>query len=250
VPDAYFQGLAATQAATTPNTAGRVHIVTDLRTGRKVVGKFGWKASVPNLLNFAGEAYKEELGVTSPGWVRDADGRLINEENPPQGNVALLKFNPVLSPNEDDLADVVALAEFMAMLAAPPRGPITATVTNGAEVFTAIGCADCHNTTMMTGSHPISALSVKSFAPYSDFLLHDMGALGDGIPQGAARGTEMRTAPLWGLRTQTRFLHDGRSATLEDAILQHQGQGQFSRTRFQQLSAADRSALLAFLRSL
>lgn len=250
VPDAYFQGLAATQLATTPETAGRVNLVTDLRTGRKVVGKFGWKAASPNLFHFAGDAYKEEMGITSPGWLRDSDGRLIDEENPPQGNAALLKFNPVFSPNEDDLDDVEAFADFMSLLAAPPRGPINATVTAGQEVFLDIGCADCHNTTMMTGTNAVPQLSLKSFAPYSDFLLHDMGSLGDGVSQGMATGREMRTAPLWGLRLHTRFLHDGRASSIEDAINQHQGQGAAARTRFQQLNSTDRAAIVAFLKSL
>jgi CxxC motif-containing protein (DUF1111 family) len=64
-----------------------------------------------------------------------------------------------------------------------------------------------------------------SFHPYSDFLLHDMGSFGDGISQGAAGGREMRTAPLWGLRTLQRFFHDGSARSLEDAIRRHDGQG-------------------------
>ncbi len=86
---------------------------------------------------------------------------------------------------------------------------------------------------------------------YSDFLLHDMGALGDGIEQGQATGREMRTAPLWGLRLFTSFLHDGRAATIEAAILAHDGQGRRrARDRFATLPAASRASLVAFLRTL
>jgi CxxC motif-containing protein (DUF1111 family) len=250
VPDTFFQALAAQQALLTPATAGRVNRMMDLRTGRIVVGKFGWKAASPNLLNFAGDAYKEEMGITTPGWLSDADGRLIDEENPPQGNVSLLALNPVDDPNEENLDDVRAFADFMALLAPPQRGPVTAQVTAGDTVFRRIGCADCHAPTLVTGTNPVAALSLKSFNPYSDFLLHDMGTLGDGIEQGIARGSEMRTAPLWGVRFQRTLLHDSRAKSLDEAILQHRGQGKGAADRFRGLSATDRDALLAFLKSL
>lgn len=250
VPDAAFTALAASQTLLTPSTAGRVNRVQDLRTGQRVVGKFGWKAAGPNLLNFAGDAYKEEMGITTPGWIRDANGRLIDEENPPQGDVSLLAQNPAPNPNDADIDDVIAFADFMSLLAPPPRGPVTPAVTAGESVFRALGCADCHTPQLVTSPNSIAALSLKSFAPYSDFLLHDMGTLGDGIEQGLARGTEMRTAPLWGLRFQRSYLHDGRARTLDAAIEQHLGQGRFSAARFRELNATDRTALLAFLNSL
>lgn len=250
VPDSVLFALAAKQAALTPSTAGRVNKVQDLLTGLTVAGKFGWKAANPNLINFSGDAYKEEMGITSKGWKRDKDGRLIDEENPPQGNVALLAHNPVPSPNEPDLVDVIAFADFMRFLAPPPRGPINANVQAGEKVFAKIGCAACHTPSLMTGTHTVPALSMKSFAPYSDFLIHDMGSLGDGIEQGTAKGTEMRTAPLWGLRTQNALLHDGRARSIEEAIQMHRGQGQGASDKFRGLNATDKAALIAFLKSL
>ncbi|HET6424580.1 MAG TPA: di-heme oxidoredictase family protein, partial [Planctomycetaceae bacterium] len=209
-----------------------------------------WKAANPNLINFSGDAYKEEMGITSPGWKRDKDGRSIAEENPPQGNAALLAHNPVTSPNEPDLEDVIAFADFMRFLAPPPRGPINANVNAGEKVFTNIGCVNCHTSSLTTGTNAVAALNLKTFAPYSDFLIHDMGSLGDGIEQGTARGTEMRTAPLWGLRTQPNLLHDGRAKSIEEAIQLHRGQGQTAADRFRTLSTTDKANLLAFLRSL
>ena len=250
VPDSVYFALAAKQATMTPATAGRVNKVTDLITGITVAGKFGWKAASPNLVNFSGDAYKEEMGITSKGWKRDKDGRSIEEENPPQGNAALLAHNPVASPNEPDLVDVIAFADFMRFLAPPPRGPINDTVKAGEKVFSNIGCANCHTPSLTTGTNASAALSLKTFAPYSDFLIHDMGSLGDGIEQGVARGNDMRTAPLWGLRTQTNLLHDGRAKSIEEAIQMHRGQGQSSADKFRNLSATDKAALMAFLKSL
>jgi CxxC motif-containing protein (DUF1111 family) len=117
-------------------------------------------------------------------------------------------------------------------------------------VFDAVGCGDCHVRTLATGPSPVTALAFKTFAPYSDFLLHDMGPLGDGIEQGAATGRDMRTAPLWGVRLLTSYLHDGRAHTLRDAILAHDGQGRTAMQRFTALSAHKQGALIAFLKTL
>jgi len=250
VPDAMLLVLAFKQRLLTPDTAGRPNFITDLRTGQRRIGRLGWKAAVPNLTNFSGDAYKEEMGITTPGWLPDSDGRTIDEENPPQGDFDMLAFNPVTSPNEPDIEDVVLFADFMTFLAPPPRGPITADVRLGEAVFTRIGCADCHVPALLTGNHPSAALRFRMFSPFSDFLLHDMGELGDEIEQGEASGNEMRTAPLWGLRTQQSFLHDGRAKTVSEAILQHAGQGTRSRNRFRLLSERDRMRLMAFLNSL
>ena len=96
----------------------------------------------------------------------------------------------------------------------------------------------------------MKAIAFRGFAPYSDFLLHDMGALGDGIVQGKASGRDMRTAPLWGVRLLNVYLHDGRAHTLPEAILGHDGQGRGARQRFAALSAHRQAALIAFLSTL
>lgn len=208
--------------------------------GMKTVGKFGWKAQIPTLHQFAGQAYLDEMGVTSP---------FFPNENCPQGRCDHLKFNPRPGLN-DDGTDTRKLADFMAMLAPPPRGPVTPDVIAGEGVFNRIGCNSCHVSTLQTGSSPIAAFDEVTYHPYSDFLLHDMGALGDRIPEGEATASEMRTPPLWGLRFLKEFLHDGRATTLEAAILGHEGQGGAARDRFIQLSDGDRARLLAFLNSL
>jgi CxxC motif-containing protein (DUF1111 family) len=151
---------------------------------------------------------------------------------------------------EDDGSGVEAFADFMRLLAPPLRGPISAEVQAGEQVFSRIGCAGCHVPTWTTGGSPIAALNGVLFHPYSDFLLHDMGTLGDGIEQGQASGAEMRTMPLWGLRMRQSFLHDGRVGSIEGAILGHEGQGDQARQQFYVLTPADVEALMAFLQSL
>ena len=239
-PDATFIALAAQQAETSPATAGRVAFVTNFVAGTRTVGKFGWKAQVPSLFQFAGEADLNELGITNPEFPN---------ENCANGNCSDLARNPAPGMN-DSGEGVRQLTDFMLMLGAAPRGVITADVTAGEQVFQQLGCNQCHVPNLTTGSHPIAALSNKTYSPYSDFLLHDMGALGDGIVQGEASGREFRTAPLWGLRTQRNFLHDGRANSLNEAIAAHDGQARTSREAYQRLDSPALARLMAFLNSL
>jgi CxxC motif-containing protein (DUF1111 family) len=242
VPDATFVALAARQARLSPRTAGRPNVVLDVASGERVVGRFGWKSQVPNLFQFSADAYVNEMGITTP---------LFPDEVCPQGNCQLLSCDPVPGV-DDDLADVELFAAFMRLLAPPrPRQAVDLrAVAAGSRLFDEVGCADCHVRALTTGPSAVAALDRRTFHPFSDFLLHDMGSLGDGIVQGEASGTEMRTAPLWGLRVITTFLHDGRASTVEDAILAHEGQGRRARRRFLALTPRQRDYLLRFLGTL
>jgi len=240
VPDATFEAIARLQARFTPETAGRPNRVMNLTTNEIVIGKFGWKGQVPTLFQFAGDAYLNEMGITNPQFPN---------ENCPQGNCSALAENPAPGLN-DNGEGVDNFTNFMTLLGPPPRGPITRDVVAGGVIFAALGCANCHVPALQTGPHDVRALSNKTFFPFSDFLLHDMGRLGDGIVQGDATGKEMRTAPLWGLREIKRFLHDGRATTVDQAILEHDGQGASARDRFKGLSSDAMAKLLEFLNSL
>jgi CxxC motif-containing protein (DUF1111 family) len=235
LPESAFHDLAQREASLFPGEAGRVGIVNG------AVGRFGWKNQVPNLRTFAGDAYLNEMGITSPDFP---------DENCPQGDCSLLRCNPGPTPVNDDGSGVTAFEDFMTLLAPPPRGPISGNVARGQEVFHTVGCNHCHTPTLVTGSSPIAALSNQTFHPYSDFLLHDMGKLGDGIPLGGAAGGEFRTAPLWGVNQITSFLHDGSASSVSAAIEAHDGQGKTASKQFHALSAQDRQALLDFVNSL
>ena len=201
VPDASFYLEMFLQSFFTPETAGRPNVVLDLRSGDWTVGRFGWKAGIGSLFDFAADAYKDEMGITVLGSIRDDDGRLVSEENAPQGDVTQLAFNLVESPNEPDDLDIVGFNDFMTLLAPPPTHVMSGQARQGKEIFRQIGFADCHQPTMRTGRNAIAALDRVAFQPYSDFLLHDMSALGDGLEQGWARGSEMRTAAVGSERT-------------------------------------------------
>jgi CxxC motif-containing protein (DUF1111 family) len=242
VPEGELRALARRQARFTPEIAGRPNVVTDASTGAEALGRFGWKSQGPSLLHFSGDAYLNEMGITTP---------MFPDENCPNGDCSLLACDPVPGLDDEDLGDVEKFRDFMAFLAPPPaRRASTFSAQQGSRLFDQVGCASCHVRTLVTGASEVAALRYRTFAPYSDFLLHDMGALGDGIEQGLASGAEMRTAPLWGLHLLTTYIHDGRARTLDEAILAHDGQGRGARDRYAALSARKKAALVAFLTTL
>lgn len=221
--------------------------------GAARVGRFGWKDQHASLESFSADAYLNEMGITTP---------LLPDENTSAGR-DVSAFDTVEDP-EDDGVDVVAFANFMRSTKAPPRGPITSDVRAGEDLFTSVGCNVCHVASIVTAPPGTringgvlavrSALGNKVIHPYSDFLLHDIGS-GDGIPvqptpEFAATATEMRTAPLWALRTRNRLMHDGLSFTKEEAIARHNGQATTARQRFDALTANQKRLLLKFLDSL
>jgi CxxC motif-containing protein (DUF1111 family) len=247
--------LLAIRAAQPPGMRGTAVPVPVLEADGKVrIGRFGWKGQHASLVSFSGDAYLNEMGITSP---------MFPDENSSSGNPGIEEYDSVPDP-EDDGVDIVAFADFMRATKAPARGPITPDVEAGAELFAKIKCSVCHTPSIVTappgtvingGEFTVPpALGSKIIHPYSDFLLHDIGT-GDGIPtfptaEYASTANQMRTAPLWGLRTRNRLMHDGLSFTAEEAILRHAGQARRVVNDYKALSAAQKAQLLAFLESL
>ena len=222
-------------------------MVADPATGKTLIGRFGWKAQQATLLSFAGDAYLNEIGITN---------RLFPVENAPNGNVQLEEQYDTVADPEDIIdpttgkGDIDRVTDFMRFTGSPPRLPPTSSASAGRSVFQNTGCAVCHVPLMMTGPNKIAALSQQQVWLFSDLLLHDMGALGDGIAQGAANVREMRTSPLWGLRASAPYLHDGRAATVDDAIKAHDGEAKTARDRYMKLSKQQVQQLLDFLNSI
>ena len=224
--------------------------------GTSRIGRFGWKSQHASLESFSADAYLNEMGITSP---------LFPEENTSSGRYVGFGsgYDPVADP-EDDGEDVVAFADFMRATKAPPRGPISDDVLAGEALFNKIGCAVCHTPSITTAKPGAringstvtvpAALGNKIIHPYSDFLLHDIKT-GDGIPvlplpEYSSTANQIRTAPLWALRTRNRLMHDGLSFTKQDAIQRHGGQATGVTSNYNALSAAEKAQLLAFLDSL
>lgn len=226
---------------------GKPAMIQDVVSGEMRVGHFGWKAQQATLLAFAADAYLNEMGITN---------RFFPTENAPNGNTELLaQFDNYADPEdqidpETGKADIDVVADFIRFLAPPPPMPPTPETLAGQRTFVQIGCANCHQPVMTTDPNVIPSLDRKPVPLYSDLLLHDMGALGDGIAQSAAGPREMKTPPLWGLRASAPYLHDARATTVDEAIRAHDGEAARTRDRYLPLSPVERQQLLEFLRTL
>ncbi|OFW30308.1 MAG: hypothetical protein A3H97_09505 [Acidobacteria bacterium RIFCSPLOWO2_02_FULL_65_29] len=226
--------------------SGRAAIVTDVGTGARRVGRFGWKSQQATLLTFGADAYRNEMGITNDLFPQESAVGVT----PPQMRLC----DP--RPDPEDARDPLTgkrgidnFEAFMKFLAPVGRAAIDETVRSGERVFAAIGCAACHVPSLTTGpsSHP--AFNRKPVPLFSDLLLHDVGT-GDGIRQESAEPEEIRTPALWGLRFRRPLLHDGRAADVQDAIRAHRNEADLARQGFAALTPSDAAALLAFLRSL
>jgi CxxC motif-containing protein (DUF1111 family) len=206
----------------------------------KYICRFGKKAAAYDLLNQTVNAYNQDMGITSSFNLLDAyTGQQADAEI-----------------TDKTVRDVVA---YLQMLKAPvPRNQDNAEVQQGKSIFMQIQCSNCHRPQLQTAYSAITALSYKTFYPYTDLLLHDMGpALDDGYTEASARTSEWRTPALWGLGLspasqggQYYLLHDGRAHSIEEAILLHGGEAANSVQHYQQLSEGERNALIKFLKSL
>lgn len=224
------------------------------------VARFGWKNQHASLLSFSADAYLNEMGITSP---------LQPNENTSNG-VSVAAFDTVPDPEEAPSVDnpfgpdVEFFARFMRATKAPPRDTVAAATSaaiTGANIFTSIGCANCHRTSITTapagtvvngGTFVIPpALGDKIIHPYSDFMLHDVGT-GDFIVQNGGQSTltKLRTPPLWGLRTRSRMMHDTVTFTRNNAILRHDNEAFGPANNYFNLSLTQKNQLVAFLNSL
>jgi CxxC motif-containing protein (DUF1111 family) len=228
-------------------------------------GRFGHKAQNKSLLIFSGEAYNVEMGISNLAFPteRDETEGCHDLAVSPNSEAA---FEPEPGapsspfPAVDGLSSIEKFTVFMRFLAPPTpslnvRNATPASIASGQQLFGDVGCALCHTPSLKTYARAsIPAMAGKAVNLFSDLLLHDMGrGLSDGIQQGQAGGREFRTAPLWGLGQRLFFLHDGRTADLRQAILEHYSDGSEANTvtrRFFSLPDAQQQDLLNFLRSL
>jgi CxxC motif-containing protein (DUF1111 family) len=247
VDEASLVQIAAAQLS--QGVSGRPNLVWDVTKRRLVLGRFGWKANQPTLRQQVAAAFIGDIGVTSVMFpnenctsVQQACKRM------PPGNT------PELFPEMFD-----ALLAFMRGTGVPARRDTDdPQVQHGEQLFQAAGCAACHVPELRTGDYPpMPALQGQLIRPYSDLLLHDMGAeLADGRPDFGASGSEWRTPPLWGVGLteavsgRMSLLHDGRARDFAEAILWHGGEASAAREVFRSMSREQRAALIKFLYSL
>ena len=231
--------------------SGRANWVWNAETEQLELGRFGWKSNEPDLRQQTASAFLADIGITSS--IRPLDDLT-------ESQFATLKEEVILDSEaelDDKILDRVVL--YLQTLAPPARRDWTdPEVLRGKELFHKANCVACHIPELSTGnSECLPELAKQTIRPYTDLLLHDMGAdLADNRPDFEATGTEWRTPPLWGIglteavNGHTRFLHDGRARNLEEAILWHGGEAEESQQFYLDLPEQDRAALLSFLQSL
>jgi CxxC motif-containing protein (DUF1111 family) len=246
IPDETLRALEDPFDRNGDGVRGRAAIVINPVTGAQRVGRFGWKAQHATLLAFAGDAYRNEMGITNDLFRQEyaydvSESRMRQCDAIPEPED---RRNPATGRRGIDNFEA-----FMRFLAPVPRATVDATARDGERMFNAIGCAACHVPQLATGPSVNPLFNRRGVPLYSDLLLHDVGT-GDGIPQAAARANEIRTPALWGLRFRRPLLHDGSAATVDDAVARHLGEAELARRGFLQLSPEDRQRLSAFLRSL
>jgi CxxC motif-containing protein (DUF1111 family) len=246
IPDADILSREDINDANGDGISGTANRVWNIAEHKKTLGKFGWKAGNPTVMQQTASAYLQDMGITSFLFPK--------ESSFDQSQYDHLQDDVELS---DSL--LYAVSFYMKTLAVPARRNVqNADVKRGKQLFESAKCSACHTPRHRTGVNvAFKDVSNQLIFPYTDLLLHDMGPeLSDHRPDFDADGAEWRTPPLWGIglteivNGHSNFLHDGRARTLTEAIMWHGGEGLVSREAFRTMSAADRAALLKFLKSL
>lgn len=226
--------------------SGKPNYVWDPTTGSRKLGRFGLKANTASILTQAAGAYNNDMGITNKIFpLETVDGQ------------------PQMDGLNDDyeLPDSIlnAVNFYVQTLQVPARRNVTdPSVLRGKQIFLDARCESCHKQTFNTNINvAFPVMSNQRIHPYTDLLLHNMGeGLADHRPDFEADGFEWKTTPLWGLGLIEKvnypgfYLHDGRARTILEAIMWHGGEAEASKNYVEQLSKADRDALLKFLKSL
>jgi len=247
IPDAQILALADPNDSNGDGVSGKANYVYDIASNSTKMGRFGWKANQPNVKQQVAAAFSGDMGITS--------SLFPNENCPPGVDCGAIPNGG--SPEIEDL-NFNRVVLYSQVLAVPARRNYKdQNVLKGKQIFESINCTACHAPKFVTGNHAVAALQNQTIRPYTDLLLHDMGAgLADNSPDFLASGNEWRTQPLWGIgliktvNGHTNLLHDGRARNIEEAILWHGGEAQNAKDKYKQLSAQERSDLLAFINSL
>ncbi|MBW3694805.1 c-type cytochrome [Vibrio sp. T187] len=229
--------------------SGKANRVLDVQTNELTLGRFGWKAGQPNLMQQNAAAFNGDLGLTS---------NLFPNENCTSAQSTCTDFPNGGDPEVSD--NILDFVEFYSQHLAVPirRNTDDPKVIKGKELFKTAGCQSCHQAEFRTAKRDeLPALSEQLISPYTDMLLHDMGeGLADNRPEYLANGREWRTTPLWGLgytkevNGHTFLLHDGRARNVMEAVLWHGGEAEYAKQNVLAFNAEERAALLAFLNSL
>jgi CxxC motif-containing protein (DUF1111 family) len=240
VSESTIAALADPDDANIDGISGRIQTVLDPETNQQRLGRFGDKAGRVRLSHQIAGALNTDMGVTTPIF-------------------PLLDGETSGGAPEISAANLDLMTRYVALLGVGARRDLTnAQALSGEQSFNSAGCIKCHTPNLTTSPYyPMTELRNQTIHPYTDLLLHDMGSgLADNMGEANATGSEWRTPPLWnigltvGVSGGEAYLHDGRARSLEEAILWHGGEAEAAKEVFRTMSAAERAALVKFLKSL
>jgi CxxC motif-containing protein (DUF1111 family) len=294
ISNGQVHGLAIAVPVLEANFTSNRDCADPMQTCHRRIGRFGWKDQIASLLSFSGDAYLNEIGITNFLILKENTslGRPVSAFDEVSDKSPCDDPLPAPTPGgrnppcgEDTERDIDTFTAFMRATKAPPQDHdiqqvFSSDVQAGRALFTQMpglnySCSICHVPAIVT-AQPGTLINSEQFEvpfglgfkiirPFGDFLLHDIGT-GDGIVQNGTQVTRLRvrTAPLWGVRTRTRLMHDGSSVsptgsstppngasfTFKEAILRHQGEAAAVTAAFQALSETQKRQLIKFIESL
>jgi len=206
--------------------------------GERRLGRFGWRATQPDLAGQTEMAFSRDLGLSTEGqpdsWGECTEVQTSCREAPHGAATGDVEISNEIR---------ALIIGFLEELPPPNRAPDNA---RGERLFAELNCGGCHATLHLSDGTEVRA--------FTDLLLHDMGpGLDDGIREGDAAPGEWRTAPLWGIGATLRLgglLHDGRARDVEEAVMWHGGEAAQAQARFAGLTAEEKAALASFVSGL
>jgi CxxC motif-containing protein (DUF1111 family) len=246
IPASTIESFVAEQASSNKGISGKINYVYDITTKTNAIGRFGWKANQPTVLQQSASAFQGDIGITN---------YLYPTENT-FGQSQMDNLNDDVEVSDSILH---AVSFYIQTLAVPARRNVNdKMVMEGKALFAKANCNSCHKSDVRTVTNvALAGISNQLIHPFTDLLVHDMGAdLADNRPDYLANGNEWRTAPLWGIgltkrvNGHTNFLHDGRARNLMEAVLWHGGEAEESKNTVTKMNKAERLALIKYLESL
>lgn len=237
VPQAELESVVRMQERETPDVRGRISWIRS--DHGRVIGRLGWQAKEPTVIDQVAAAFSREMGLTNPVVAFDDCGKWD----------AACRTAPTGGTPEVPADLFEAVVAFERWHAVPiEKWPDQSDF--GAQIFARIGCAACHRSTLAIDAD-------TAIHPYSDLLLHNLGAeLADRNLSGLVVPSTWRTAPLWGLHASIvskqplRLLHDGRARSIEEAVLWHDGEAQRARDAYSHLDVQQRRSLIDWIAGL
>ncbi len=212
--------------------SGIARIVYDNK-GIEKIGRFGIRASTPDLFVQTGTAFMHDMGLSNSVGSNAFGDCTKNQDECYKFPTGVNEKS--LHEVDDEVMNKIVF--YLSSLSPPKRRNVSdKDVLLGKKIFYESKCTSCHTPKYVTSKNAKhNFLKYQLIWPYTDLLLHDMGdELADKDMNGNITNKEWKTPPLWGLgyakevNARATYLHDGRAKTVLEAVLWHSGEAKSS----------------------